>query len=418
MPTVRQHLEVPSAPAIRKATIRGVGDARPTSPSAPRRVIAPRVESASKVKVASTHEVASEPLETRPIGMRFDTLPDSSSDEVAAEPFESHPVGTRFDRVPDSSPREIPNDEFKLPTSGVPKWAVAAVVAAAVAAAGVVLVLTNEKEQKTAPAASSASGIPKQPPAAPSTALSHPTAKPAEPPQVPATAAATRPSASPSPPAPSSTQSTLKAPEPVGASSRPVKSIRSRAVASPPAAVQQGTSRTASVASPPPKKAPDRVAETAHPGSSNPVVTSPEVSRTLSPVDRIVAELRLISPDPVGIEDKARELARIIARSKRKVASQIIEDLGPPIAVDPLGRDLTLEESLRVFAISVLGRVSTDDDDNRAIDALFMLGEWTKSDGKGKQKALTMLEYLSHESIVKTSAPRLRALKTAQAQGE
>ena len=120
----------------------------------------------------------------------------------------------------------------------------------------------------------------------------------------------------------------------------------------------------------------------------------------------------------MGIEDKARELARIIAHSKRKEATRIIEGLGPPIAVDPLGRDSTLEESLRTFAISVLGRVATDDDDNRAVDALFMLGEWAKGGGLGKQKALSALESLGHESIVRTSAPRLRALKTAQSQGD
>ena len=148
------------------------------------------------------------------------------------------------------------------------------------------------------------------------------------------------------------------------------------------------------------------------------VVTPPEVAKTLSPLDRIIAELRLISPDAVGIEDKARELARIIAKSKRKEAGQILDKLGPPIAVDPLSRDSTLEDSLQTFAISVLGRVATDDDDNRAVDALLMLGEWVRYGGKGKQKALSALQVLSHESIIKTSAPRLRALKTAEAQAD
>ena len=148
------------------------------------------------------------------------------------------------------------------------------------------------------------------------------------------------------------------------------------------------------------------------------VVTPPEVAKTLSPLDRIIAELRLISPDAVGIEDKARELARIIAKSKRKEAGQILDKLGPPIAVDPLSRDATLEDSLQTFAISVLGRVATDDDDNRAVDALLMLGEWVRNGGKGKQKALSALQVLSHESIIKTSAPRLRALKTAEVQAD
>ena len=136
----------------------------------------------------------------------------------------------------------------------------------------------------------------------------------------------------------------------------------------------------------------------------------------MNPLERIVAELRLISPDPVGIEVKARELARIIASSKRKAATRIIEDLGPPIAVDPLGRDANLEESLRIFAISVLGRVATDDDDNRAVDAIFVLGEWAKDGVKGKQKAVTALQSLSQNSIVRTSAPRLKAVQTAQAE--
>lgn len=136
----------------------------------------------------------------------------------------------------------------------------------------------------------------------------------------------------------------------------------------------------------------------------------------MNPLDRIVAELRLISPDPVGIEVKARELARIIASSKRKEATRILQDLGPPIAVDPLGRDANLEESLRVFAISVLGRVATDDDDTRAVDAIFMLGEWAKDGVKGKQKAVTALQTLSLNSIVRTSAPRLNAVHTAQAE--
>ena len=185
-----------------------------------------------------------------------------------------------------------------------------------------------------------------------------------------------------------------------------------------PVPSKSGQSKNSPVVTSSAQKSPEKNVEPIQRNNSTPLVTSPEVSRTLSPLDRIVAELRIISPDPSGIEDKARELARIIARSKRKEAQKIIEDLGPPVAVDPLGRDPTLEESLRTFAISVLGRVATDDDDNRAVDAVLMLGEWVKGGNKGKQKALAALESLSRDPTVKTSAPRLRALKTAQAQGE
>jgi hypothetical protein len=99
-------------------------------------------------------------------------------------------------------------------------------------------------------------------------------------------------------------------------------------------------------------------------------------------------------------------------------AGQIIEGLEPSFAVDPLGHDATLEESLRVFAISVLGRVATDDDDTRAVNAIAMLGEWVRNEGKGKQKALSALQSLGNDAIVKDSAPRLGALKSAQASGE
>jgi len=145
-------------------------------------------------------------------------------------------------------------------------------------------------------------------------------------------------------------------------------------------------------------------------------VTPPEVAKSLSPLDRIVAELRLISPDAVGIEDKARELSRIIATAKRKDAFYIIDHLGPQVAIDTLGRDPTLEESLRTFAISTLGRVALDDDDSRAVSAIFMLGEWAKSAGKGRQKAIAALDSLGKEGIVKASAPRTKALRAAKAQ--
>ena len=141
------------------------------------------------------------------------------------------------------------------------------------------------------------------------------------------------------------------------------------------------------------------------------IVTPPDVAKNMSPLDRIIAELRIISPDPVGIEDKARELSRIIASSKRKDAFYIIDHMGPPVALDPLGRDPVLEESLRTFAISTLSRVALDDDDSRAVSAVYMIGEWARSGGKGRQKAIAALDALNKEKIFKTSSPRIKALR-------
>jgi hypothetical protein len=154
----------------------------------------------------------------------------------------------------------------------------------------------------------------------------------------------------------------------------------------------------------------------AQPRRSASVVTPPDVAKSMSPLDRILAELRIISPDPVGIEDKARELSRIIATSKRKDAFYIIDHLGPSVALDALGRDPALEESLRTFAISTLGRVALDDDDSRAVSAIFMLGEWAKSGGKGRQKAISALESIAKDRVIKASVPRTKALHAAQAE--
>ena len=455
----------PSVPGLRKATMIGVGEARPAAPSVPRQRIAEARDSASKVERASSpsvprhriaevsesaskvertssppvpqHRIAEitevvlqepqqivevpreENINERETASHDDdfedvTRPHEVPEAVHPEPqtiaefgSETRPIEKWFDTETESPKREETVEEFKLPTKGVPRWAVATVLVTALAAAGVVVALVSEPEQKSSSPASSAPGKakPREAPsarAASSKALPTKSPVPPPPPVTPSQAPA-----APTPPA-------LKPHEPAIAAVSPPKASRS---ATEVAAPRQAKISKAEPATKAPAE-PNRVVEPVPKSTVSPVMTPADVSKTLSPLDRIVAELRLISPDPVGIEDKARELARIIARSKRKEASQIIENLGPPIAVDPLGRDANLEDSLQTFAVSVLGRVATDDDDNRAVDALLMLGDWVKDGGKGKQKALSALQTLSHESIIKTSAPRLRALKTAQAQAD
>jgi hypothetical protein len=428
---VETHDEQPSTAGLRTATILGVGDARPAMSSTPRQRIAARSDSSSRVKPASTEILADPPrTETAPaapeVSFAEGHVPEASPVETPSasrDVFETLTSETtlsehKLEPTRDESQREIVTDEFKLPTRDVPKWAVGAVVAAALVGVGVIVVLTNESGQKTEAPAGSASaktGKPKSsatPPQVPAV----PT--PSRPIKTPESAAATKPSQAPAPRVPAPVAPVSNIPEPTMAPTPKPKSTRSEPVVSVPVQSKSVQTKNAPIVAPSPKKLPDKNVEPVQKNNSSPVVTSPEVSRTLSPLDRIIAELRIISPDPSGIEDKARELARIIARSKRKEAQKIIEDLGPPVAVDPLGRDPTLEESLRTFAISVLGRVATDDDDNRAVDAVLMLGEWVKGGNKGKQKALAALESLSRDPTVKTSAPRLRALKTAQAQGE
>jgi len=436
---VETHNAHPSVPGIRKATLLGVGAARPPISSSPRQRVADRVDSSSKITPASAAKVVASPtgstsapavlvapdetaVETRAAEVSHthtEQVTDKSADAFQLSTPDTRPLDRPFAGKTNESRREIANDEFKLPTREVPKWAVGAVVAAALGAVGLVVVLTNESDKKTeAPAvsASAKSAEPKHSATVPPIA-SAPTPKiapvPRSPqPKPPASANAVTPSAAPPPRIP--VPNTPPAPvAPVQKS----KSTHSEPVVSVPVSTKTGQSKNSQIATPP-KKGPEKSVEPVARNNSAQVVTSPEVSRTLSPLDRIIAELRIISPDPSGIEDKARELARIIARSKRKEARQIIDGLGPPVAVDSLGRDPTLEESLRTFAISVLGRVATDDDDNRAVDALLMLGEWVKGGSKGKQKALSALESLSRDPTVKTSPPRLRALKTAQAQGD
>ena len=433
----------PSVPGIRKATLSGIGAVRPAISSSPRQRVADRVDSSSKITPASAANIDAGPngstsaravlvapdktsVETHAVEVSHtpaEQVADKSADPFDSSTPDTRPLDRSFAGKTKESQRDIATDEFKLPTREVPKWAVGAVVAAALSAVGLVVVLTNESDKKSGAPAGSASAKSAEPKhsATHSPISSAPTPKiapvpPISQPKRPASAAAVTPSAAAPPPPPLPNPAPNTHPSPV-APVQNSKSIHSEPAVSAPVSTKSGQSKNSPIATPP-KKSPEKAVEPVARNNSAQVVTSPDVSRTLSPLDRIIAELRIISPDPSGIEDKARELARIIARSKRKEARQIIDGLGPPIAVDPLGRDPTLEESLRTFAISVLGRVATDDDDNRAVDALLMLGEWVKGGSKGKQKALSALESLSRDPTVKTSSPRLRALKTAQAQGE
>jgi hypothetical protein len=420
-----------------RSTIPGVGDEPPVLAPAsrhnvatgdglssqriavPMQVLTPNSRGSQPVRIESTVSVAESGAHApTPIAAR--TTLETFPQDIQESKSETRPTGTQLENEFEPSRREIAREEFELPTQGVPKWAVATVIGAALAVAGVVAAITYDSEKRPTPAQPSVSVSKPHPQASnahPSVATAQ-SAQPSKPTPDPASAARTKPNDNPTPPAPAPAKIAPPVAEPTVPSPSKVKPSRAQPVIEAPTLPPREPSKRTSVISPSLKKAPEPAAEPQRRNDSNPVVTSPEVSRTLSPLDRIVAELRIISPDPLGIEDKARELARIVARSKRKEAGQIIEGLGPPFAVDPLAHDATLEESLRVFAISVLGRVATDDDDNRAVNAIAMLGEWVRNEGKGKQKALSALQSLGHESIVKNSAPRLSALKSAQASGE
>lgn len=324
---------------------------------------------------------------------------------------------------PPAPPERDPN--VKLPTNSVPRWAVitASIIVAAVV--GAVVYVTREPEAEepaaalpsvTASASATSARGTAAPPAA-AKANSGASVQPAAPPPPPPPAPAATPDEAPAmqPTQPAHTRHTVSPPAgklgSTGSSPAPTRV----AIDSPSAHTQSPpkTSAAAASASSPAKVTGATASQSTRPVS---VVTPAEVAKNLSPLDRIIAELRLISPDAVGIEEKARELSRIIATSKRKDAFYIIDHLGPPVALDALGRDPVLEESLRTFAISTLGRVALDDDDSRAVSAIFMLGEWAKSGGKGRQKAIAALESLSKDRIIKASAPRMKALRSARAQ--
>ena len=310
----------------------------------------------------------------------------------------------------------VPNDDadLKIPTRSVPRWALLTAVAAVGVLVAAVVYFTRSESSST-----------EQPPPGNTAKLPTSVATHAAPAPVRAAPAQPEPKVTTEPPPPAPPPTPVEPPPAPAA--QPKSASEPHANASPkPHSARIAVDALHVPAVPPPKNLPapaasgkpapasSAAAEPKHAATA--VVTPPDVAKNLNPLDRIIAELRIISPDPAGIEDKARELSRIIANAKRKDAFYIIDHLGPPVALDPLGRDPVLEESLRVFAISTLGRVATDDDDTRAVSAIYMLGEWAKSGGKGRQKAIAAIESLSKENVVRSSAPRAKALRAAKAE--
>jgi hypothetical protein len=326
------------------------------------------------------------------------------------------------DRQPRRSPGRIPipqktdsddESDYKLPTRGVPRWAlITAIVTVSVLVTAVVYLTKDDVTTPAEPATSASAKAKTTAPqmSATAKASTRPTkssAKPAQsaapppPPVVPVAPPATpSPEPKPAPPVPPEPHANPAQKSPPGRVAMDAVNV--------PAAHPAKTEPTAAAST---KPTPAATATQEPRRASATIVTPPDVAKNMSPLDRIIAELRIISPDPVGIEDKARELSRIIASSKRKDAFYIIDHLGPPVALDPLGRDPALEESLRTFAISTLSRVALDDDDSRAVSAVYMIGEWARSGGKGRQKAIAALDSLNKEKIFKTSSPRIKALR-------
>jgi hypothetical protein len=351
-----------------------------------------------------------------------DTSFDAQTNEFFSRSEAPQPESAREStREPRPAVARLAEPDIKLPTNSVPRWAV---ITASVAVAGVVAAVVYVTRE---PSPESTLGVPSAKASAhalsPSAQAS--AQRPNKKPQSQPSAAYAAPPPPPPPPVvtppPQAVKPAEPKPTPDPAPAKPVSArvaVDSPNVSAPqPAKSQPGRPQSGKQPSATPAPSAHATPEESQPrGASASIVTPPEVAKNLSPLDRIVAELRLISPDAVGIEDKARELSRIIATSKRKDAIYIIDHLGPQVAIDTLGRDPTLEESLRTFAISTLGRVALDDDDGRAVSAIFMLGEWAKSAGKGRQKAIAALDSLGKESIVKTSAPRTKALRAAKAQ--
>jgi|GEM_PF-4233555 len=353
-----------------------------------------------------------------------------SRSEAPHTDFEPGSLQDNRHAVPISRPPGAEREpEAKLPTNSVPRWAVltASLAVAGIVAAVVYVTQEPGADEQDATALPSATATARPPNAAASDLARQPRTT------TTALPSAVRNPAAPPPPPPPTNDTRVAQPdktaEPTHAVPRPDRGPRpqsARPVAPPRVAVD-----SPSVRHRPPKSdsnsaaMPEATAKQAAPidsqssrRTSASVVTPPDIANSMSPLDRIIAELRLISPDPVGIEEKARELSRIIAKAKRKDAFYIIDHLGPPVALDPLGRDPALEESLRTFAISTLGRVAVDDDDSRAVSAIFMLGEWAKSGGKGRQKAIAALESLGKDRIVKASIPRMKAWRAAKAQSD
>lgn len=347
-----------------------------------------------------------------------------TSDFFAAKPTSEPPpsstaaLSQRPSVTPPPRPwRKDPN--VQLPTNTVPKWAVAVAGLTVCAGIGAFIYLTREVEPEPQGPAALGSGAAAAVGSGPHASAAHSgtrAAVSAPAPQQPAPPP-------PPPPPPAANEEPVPAP-PNHAAAVKAHAAKAAAVAAPTRVATDNNPVTPRTPAAHPSDAQSKPQVTgtgtgagAHSGHTE-VVTPPDVAKSMSPLDRIVAELRIISPDPVGIEEKARELSRIIANSKRKDAFYILDHLGPQLAIDPLGRNPDLEESLRVFAISTLGRVALDDDDARAASAIFMLGEWAKSGGKGRQKALVALDSLGKENLIKASAPRAKALRAVKAQLE
>ena len=167
----------PSTPGIRKATIRGVGETRPSSLSESRQEIIARADSTPKVLPAPKGKITSAPneqaagqsvpseasVESRaiePLHSGTEQPVQIFVDDIQKVASENRLVVSRSGAASESSRQEIVNEEFKLPTKSVPRWAVASVIVTALVVVGVVTALTNQSEHKAPPPAPSASSVP------------------------------------------------------------------------------------------------------------------------------------------------------------------------------------------------------------------------------------------------------------------
>lgn len=208
----------PSVPGMRRATLLGVGAVRPPSSSVPRQRATAQVDSSSKVTRHKSAEIdespiggttvptPESPLIERPVPQashdRAQQAADASADTILLTVSEPRPFDPRSGARVDESRRELTNDEFKLPTRDVPKWAVGAVVAAALAAVGLVVVLTSESEKKSDAPAGSASAKPSVPKSSGTRAQIAPAPTPSPQTEAPESATAVTPSPAPAlPPA-------------------------------------------------------------------------------------------------------------------------------------------------------------------------------------------------------------------------
>jgi hypothetical protein len=150
------------------------------------------------------------------------------------------------------------------------------------------------------------------------------------------------------------------------------------------------------------------------PTTSEPV-SSPSTPKPSRTIDDILIELLQIPGDSASIEAKAHEVARIVARSGKTDAEQILMRLIPEevLAGKETVDSRTLEPVRRVVAL-LLKKVALDKDDNRAAIAIDSLGEWAKSRKHGAAAKLT-LDQLAEEAAVVSRPRRLRALQRVQA---